>query len=141
MKSEARLRPMKRAYGSRKDTGASLHANAASASRRIAPHHIGASRCIIETSTRIVLNLIREAFFGNEANLRCMKNEARLRPMKRAYGSRKGTGALLHASAASASRRIAPHHFGVSRCIIKYHCQNVNFMLYLTKGRGYYGKR
>jgi len=36
--------------------------------------------------------------------LRCMKSEAGLRPMKRGFAARKGTGASLHASAASASR-------------------------------------
>ena len=34
-----------------------------------------------------------------------MKNEAGLRPMKRGFAARKGAGASLHASAASASRK------------------------------------
>ena len=45
-----------------------------------------------------IINLVKQlkehcessAFlFGNEAHLRCMKNEAGLRPMKRAFGSRR----------------------------------------------------
>jgi hypothetical protein len=44
------------------------------------------------------------AFF-NEAHLRRMKNEAGLRPMKRGFAARKGMGASLHASAASASQK------------------------------------
>ena len=52
----------------------------------------------------------------NEAHLRCMKNEAGLRPMKRAFGSRRGSCALhfmatklpLHTSEASASYRRKP---------------------------------
>ena len=51
-----------------------------------------------------------DAFF-NEAHLRCMKNEAGLRPMKRAFGTQKRTGALrfmrakrvLHGGNAAAS--------------------------------------
>ena len=35
-------------------------------------------------------HFVRSAFlFGNEAHLRCMKNEAELRSMKRAFGSRR----------------------------------------------------
>jgi len=43
--------------------------------------------------------------FSMKHTLRRMKNEAALRPMKRGFAARKGTGASLHASAASASRK------------------------------------
>ena len=46
-----------------------------------------------------------EVLFSIKRTLRCMKNEARLRLMKRDFAARKGTGASLHASAASASRK------------------------------------
>ena len=45
-----------------------------------------------------IINLVKQLkehcessalLFGNEAHLRCMKNEAGLRPMKRAFGSRR----------------------------------------------------
>ena len=45
-----------------------------------------------------------EVLFSMKRTLRCMKNEAGLRPMKRGFAARRGTGASLHASAASASR-------------------------------------
>ena len=46
-----------------------------------------------------------EVLFSMKRTLRCMKNEAWLRPMKRGFAARRGTGASLHASAASASRK------------------------------------
>ncbi len=46
-----------------------------------------------------------EVLFSMKHTLRRMKNEAALRPMKRGFAARKGTGASLHASAASASRK------------------------------------
>ena len=45
-----------------------------------------------------------EMLFSMKRTLRCMKNEAGLRPMKRGFAARRGAGASLHASAASASR-------------------------------------
>ena len=45
-----------------------------------------------------------EVLFSMKRTLRCMKNEARLRPMKRGFAARRGAGASLHASAKSASR-------------------------------------
>ena len=45
-----------------------------------------------------------EVLFSMKRTLRCMKNEAGLRPMKRGFAARRGAGASLHASAASASR-------------------------------------
>ena len=66
--------------------------------------------------------------FGNEAHLRCMKNEAGLCPMKRAFGSRRSSCALrfmatklpLHTSVASASYRRKPMlHFEWQRFIDK----------------------
>jgi len=77
----------------------------------------------------IVLNLIpqqgepkkalaKASAFFNEAHLRCIKNEAGLRPMKRAFGTQ-GRGDALrfmfakhthHASVASASYRAAMLH-------------------------------
>ncbi|MCI5840647.1 MAG: hypothetical protein MRZ96_02035, partial [Clostridium sp.] len=46
-----------------------------------------------------------EVLFSMKRTLRCMKNEAGLRPMKRGFAARRGTGASLHASAASASQK------------------------------------
>ena len=46
-----------------------------------------------------------EVLFSMKRTLRCIKNEAGLRPMKRGFAARRGTGASLHASAASASRK------------------------------------
>jgi len=71
--------------------------------------------------------------FGNEAHLRCMKNEARLCPMKRAFGSRRSNIALRFMRAkiakqfASASRCRAPLHIGASRCFIQnvFNCNRV----------------
>ena len=45
-----------------------------------------------------------EVLFSMKRILRCMKNEAGLRPMKRGFAARRGTSASLHASATSASR-------------------------------------
>ena len=52
-----------------------------------------------------------EVLFSMKRTLRCMKSEAGLRPMKRGFAARKGTGASLHASAASALRKPTGCHF------------------------------
>ena len=46
-----------------------------------------------------------EVLFSMKRTLRCMKSEARLCLMKRGFAARRGAGASLHASAASASRK------------------------------------
>ena len=46
-----------------------------------------------------------EVLFSMKRTLRCMKSEAGLCPMKRGFAARRGTGASLHANAASASRK------------------------------------
>ena len=54
MKSEAGLRPMKRGFAARKGTGASLHASAASASRK---PQVSASRLPTANASLLVLQL------------------------------------------------------------------------------------
>ena len=65
-------------------------------------------------------SLVSWSFF-NEAHLRCMKNEAGLRPMKRAFGSRRGYCALRFVARAPPLHRSrkASASYSRSECFIK----------------------
>ena len=120
MKNEAGLRPMKRGFAARRGTGASLHASAASASQK------PSGFCFTFAVGKRFIRIKRGDFckglshsngekclhlFQCSRTLRCMKNKAGLRPMKRGFAARRGTGASLHASAASASRKPSGFRF------------------------------
>jgi hypothetical protein len=68
-----------------------------------------------------------------------MKNEAGLRPMKRGFAARKGMGALLHASAASVSRKpqVSASRLPTENASLKGYIFTKAFIMQTTAKRNY----